>query len=418
MTVTNIKVMSHDDLDGVGCGMLAKLAFGDDVSVSYCSYGNIEKRMKNFLSKKENEQRELYITDISVKDPQSIAKLEKRYQQGVPLYFIDHHQTALSFNQYAWSAVKVTYEDGRKTSATSLYYEHLLEKGLLERTSFLDTFVELVRLYDTWEWEKEENLEAKRLNDLFYMIGLTQFEETFLHRAKTADSFFFDDTQKTILELEEKKIERYINQKENQMLYAWLDNYKAGVVYAENYHSELGNILNKRHPHLDFIVILNMGGKKISLRTIHEQVNVSKIASRFGGGGHPKASGCPMNDQTLSYFVTDLFSQTPTKRDADANQYNLKETAFETLYKGKDEEYVSIIPLDNGRWDVWKNKISFGHFASFQEAEKYVKRAFTAYVVFDEEYVTYLSEKHNVSKQKLKSQFERTMNEYTKKALV
>ena len=61
-----------------------------------------------------------------------------------------------------------------------------------------------------------------------------------------------------------------------------------GMVYAEKYRSEIGNELLKRHPDLDVIVIVNMNGG-ISLRS--RDVDVSKIASYFGGGGHIHASG-------------------------------------------------------------------------------------------------------------------------------
>lgn len=37
-----VKLFSHTDLDGIGCGILAKLAFGKDVDISYCDYDNID----------------------------------------------------------------------------------------------------------------------------------------------------------------------------------------------------------------------------------------------------------------------------------------------------------------------------------------------------------------------------------------
>ena len=43
--------------------------------------------------------------------------------------------------------------------------------------------------------------------------------------------------------------------------------------------------LGKEYPHLDFIVILNIGAKRVGFRTIHEHMDVSEVAGHFGGGG-------------------------------------------------------------------------------------------------------------------------------------
>jgi oligoribonuclease NrnB/cAMP/cGMP phosphodiesterase (DHH superfamily) len=48
----NIKLFTHTDLDGVGCAILAYLAFGkENVAVEYCNYDDIDLRVSQFLSK-------------------------------------------------------------------------------------------------------------------------------------------------------------------------------------------------------------------------------------------------------------------------------------------------------------------------------------------------------------------------------
>lgn len=46
-------------------------------------------------------------------------------------------------------------------------------------------------------------------------------------------------------------------------------------------------------------------GWRVSLRSVHDEVDVSEIAQTYGGGGHPRASGLrlPAGDQALSDFV-------------------------------------------------------------------------------------------------------------------
>lgn len=41
------KLFTHTDLDGVGCAILAYLAFGrENVDVEYCDYSNIDDKVR------------------------------------------------------------------------------------------------------------------------------------------------------------------------------------------------------------------------------------------------------------------------------------------------------------------------------------------------------------------------------------
>ena len=55
---------------------------------------------------------------------------------------------------------------------------------------------------------------------------------------------------------------------------------------------------------LDFVVIINMQ-QGLSFRCVKDDVNMAEIASVYGGGGHIKASGAPM-DNALKKEVISL----------------------------------------------------------------------------------------------------------------
>ena len=74
---------------------------------------------------------------------------------------------------------------------------------------------------------------------------------------------------------------------------------------ADSHTSELGNILCERHEELDFVAIIKK--ETVSLRTVKDNVNLTDIAKQFGGGGHPKASGFPLNNVKLNNFINDIF---------------------------------------------------------------------------------------------------------------
>jgi len=383
------KLLSHTDLDGVGCGILAKLAFGDRIKIRYNSIASLNREVEWFL---ENEERNthLFITDLSVNE-ENEKRLEEFYQTGGKVQLLDHHKTALHFNEYEWGHVVVEDNEGSLASGTSLFYEYLIENELIQNSNAVDEFVELVRQYDTWEWEKNNNQEAHRLNALFFLISIDEFEEKMVNRLQNSDHFFFDEFEQKILDMEEDKVERYIRRKRRELVQTSIGDYLAGIVYAESYHSELGNELGKEYPHLDYIAMLNMGGKRISLRTIHDHVDVSEVAGHYGGGGHAKAAGCSLTNEAYNQFVTDTFHLDPVREDARRNRYNLKESSSGSLYETQNDDMFLVSLQNEDEWIIENSKgLSIHTFKSFKEAEIFLKRNYAAWLVRDDIFVKYL----------------------------
>jgi uncharacterized protein len=386
------KLYTHNDLDGVGCGIVAKLAFGDKVDVRYNSVMGLDTQVERlFEHEKKLSEFHLFITDLSINE-ENTKRVESLHQSGGKVNFIDHHKTALHFNDYSWGSVKVEYEDGRLTSATSLLYEHLLGNKWIQPSKSVDQFVELIRQYDTWEWDQNDNVKAKQLNDLFFMFAIDEFEEKMLDRlTQHQEGFEFDEFEQKLLSMEEDKIERYVRRKKRETFQTFIDDYCAGIVHAESYHSELGNELGKGYPHLDYIAILNVGGKKISFRTIHDHVDVSAVAGQFGGGGHAKASGCSMGKEAFELYVQDVYPLDPIKQDAFRNRYNLKESPKGSLYDTRQGERFFIFPVQDEQWGIeGRNGAIDVTFHEYQEAENYLKRNFGASLSRDDVYVKYL----------------------------
>lgn len=386
-----IHLFTHNDLDGVGCGILAKIAFKEKVEVHYNSVGSLNYQVANYLEHAIPNDT-IYITDLSVHE-ENAKKLDFLNKAGGKVQFIDHHKTTLSLNEYDWGFVQVEYEDGRLTSATSLFYEYLQNHQLLERNEAIHEFVELVRQYDTWEWDRNQNHKAKMLNDLLYMMSIEEFEARMLAKLADSTNFRFDDLEDQLLNMEEKKMEKYLRRKKRELVQKQVGNLWAGIVYAESFLSELGNALGKENPHLDYIAMINMGSKRISLRTIHDDVDVSEVAGKFEGGGHAKASGCNLNEAAYKLYVAESFPLDPLKSDADKNVFNIKESPNGVLYESKSKGILFLIPRENGSWEIENNEQLLGKsFLSFQDAEKYIKRNFAAWLVKDEEYVIFLVE--------------------------
>ena len=300
-----IKLFTHTDLDGVSCEILGRIAFGEDIDVVRCGYGNIDDKVEEFINSDE-EYDKLFITDISVK--KELADALNNVSDKVIL--LDHHKTALWLNEYSYALVQVEDESIGKMCGAYLFYEYL-KKNYEEfnDTLALKLFVKYVRMYDTWEWkEKYDNIIPKRLNDLMYMDGPNEFIDKMIYRLGNNLSIF-DDTDLMKLQIEQVYINSYIAQKDESLIVNddLFPEYTVGITFADKYISELGNKLCELHPELDFVVLINMSTLTVSYRTVKDDLDLSDIAKRFGGGGHPKASGSRFDVSIVNDMLNNIF---------------------------------------------------------------------------------------------------------------
>lgn len=316
-----VKLFTHTDLDGVGCAIVGRTAF-KDIEVTHCDYNNVNEKIKDFLENaKVTDYDRIFITDISVNE-ETAENLDLIFRGGVSgVQLVDHHKTALWLAEKypEWAHVRVeetnlynAIESRNKvpSSGTTLFYKFLRDKHLpnVEFNQNLKSFSEVVRRYDTWEWHNVYNDDhPKKLNDLLYLIG----REKFIKRFTSNPLPLFTSDELLLLEVEAHKINKYIFKKEFELktISKVIDEigYDIGIVFAEQYVSELGNELAERAPSLDFIAIIDMANNKVSLRGIHDYVDLSAIAKSFGGGGHPKASGFQFSEELKSNLIENIF---------------------------------------------------------------------------------------------------------------
>ncbi|MFG0216309.1 DHH family phosphoesterase [Brevibacillus porteri] len=305
---------SDKDLDGVSCAILSQIAFSNqEVDSRGVTPYTVNQEVQKFIEEELTPDMYVVITDVSVND-EVATLIQKKVDQGHSFVLIDHHPTALPLaSKYEWANV-ITEEAGKKTSATSLYYDYLVNQGYLTPTDVLSDYVELVRAFDTWDWDATGTVQANQLNILFYMVERDTFVQNVLGRLRgegaDTDQFVFDEVESILIYTEEKRIDEFEQKKLKQMKIIPVEidldepkTYQVGVVFLEQYHSTTGNFLCKNAEMIDFVAMLDPGKGRISFRTIREDVNLSVIAQHYGGGGHPKASGCSFTGVTLKAFV-------------------------------------------------------------------------------------------------------------------
>jgi oligoribonuclease NrnB/cAMP/cGMP phosphodiesterase (DHH superfamily) len=202
-----------------------------------------------------------------------------------------------------------------KTCGTELFYEHLQQKGYISGSSkILREFVNFVRDYDTWAWKTFANGQPiKQFNDLLYILGRDEFIERCLKRYKGNRHIveFSKDEQK-LLDKRQAEIDAYVEKKMGQAVVRATiigtgDYYKYAVVFADRFISELGNRLCEANKDIiDCAMIIDMGARKISYRSVKPDVDVSKLAAYFGGGGHKAAAGNYFNEHALMSAISHL----------------------------------------------------------------------------------------------------------------
>ena len=318
-----IKLFTHGaDLDGIGCAILAYLAFGrENVDVEYCDYKDVDEKVETLLSNSDlrNLYDKIFITDISISE--ELAKAIDVWINPFNVRLFDHHATALGLNEYEWC--KVIVEDpeyGFKTCGTELFCRHLIETGYFKGIKFeaaknRDLFVQIVRDYDTWRWKElgEEGNVCKQVNDLFYIYGREEFINWamrqihgIIHVSPLQSFPFFSVTDEVLLKQKQQEIDIYVESK-NKELVEKIDQFghAYGVVFADRFVSELGNRLCELHPELDYVAMIDICGGKVSYRTIREDLDVGgTIAHSFGGGGHQKAAGSTFDGRYMRELVS------------------------------------------------------------------------------------------------------------------
>lgn len=291
-------ILSHKaDIDGLSPVIFLKL-IREKLDVVLLNANDICPKVHEIIKNQSYKKYdEIFVTDLTL--DKKTCELIMSTGDSEKFHTFDHHAFDLSANNYPFGVAISRNDEGINECATSLFYKYLVERyPETFDNGALREYTELVRLNDTWDWAKTNNLDAKNLSEIHSILGRDNYIETYLDFLKNnKEKFYYTDDQKYLLKIEQDRINRYLEETEKTMFHATLCGKRCGIVFAESHRSILGNYLTEKYSHLiDFVVIINMQ-QGISLRSRTEDVDVSEIASIYGGGGHVKAAGAPMDNK-------------------------------------------------------------------------------------------------------------------------
>lgn len=292
-----IKVFTHTDLDGIGPVVLLKTLLEAEVDYETHGYGTIDGAVNAYVKDRLYVDYDMtFITDISVRENFAIDAIKCMVNRGHKVVLLDHHLTAEPLNKYPWAKV-VTEKPNCGTTLTLDYIKkemsELYDYVNINTLAFCNHFARLVSYWDTWLWAESDDNTPKLLNDLFYIYGKDTFLENMVNKMQNALDLFSDEDL-LVLDIRQKQINRYIETKAKQLMiveHAY-EELTAGMVFAEEYFSELGHELLNEFDEIDYIMMIDIGAQKVSLRAREEDdIDVEVIAKFYGGGGHKKAAG-------------------------------------------------------------------------------------------------------------------------------
>lgn len=286
-------LISHiADVDGLMPVVLSKLVFEDlDYKLLEASEASsfMEEALNNNLFA---EYDKVFMTDLCINE--IIAERINELPLKDKFQVLDHHMACIDLNKYSFITV-IDEEDGIKECGTSLYYKYLLKHypvKILARES-VSYMVSLVRLGDTWEWKRYNKEEARYLTILLNCYGVDKFINNYVDFLLANEKFYFTEVEKTLIDVDNKRMLDYIEEKKEQVIFDTIEGYKVGIVFAEAYRSMVGNLLAEYYSDVDLIIVINLS-RSISYRCVKEGVNVNDFALMFGGKGHLKAAGSPL----------------------------------------------------------------------------------------------------------------------------
>lgn len=299
-----VRLFSHTDLDGYGCNIVANFVYGkENVVATNSHYDTINEEVNKYIDNKEYEKFDVtFITDISV-NKETADRINELVKKGYEFRLYDHHKNSSWLNEYNWAFEIIEFVD-TNTLTSGTWLLNLFTNEI--STPVIDDLVVAIRDYDTWLWKENNDLRPKQLNDLFYILGFERFENELIKVNYNVDEFL--EKYKIVLELEQEKIDRLVKDKLETIVES--DDFiegRIGIIFSEQYISELGNKICELRNDIDVIFIINPSNNTVSLRTVKD-IDVSLIAKQYGGGGHTKASGFKFSPSMSLNYIDNILT--------------------------------------------------------------------------------------------------------------
>ncbi len=291
-----VQVVSHGPhcLDGTVAAVAVARYFEDRADVVPHFAGNNEvDDVLRAIAPSPGRENELWITDISWRDPATDAHLRALAAAGMRLYWIDHHRTALE--RVARGRVDVPFTDrvlSEEYAASRLTYDYLARRLAAEgRTAprFAD-FEPVVRMADDNDRWLHQVPGSRELAWIVRTLGADAYPDllaidaavTYTPRMAAARERVAAEIARSFRVAEASRVERKVG------------DVTLVAAVCDGHPSEIGDRWGRETPNAVF-ALWDAKSLSVSFRRSPDcAVDLSRLAADLGGGGHPAASGCEL----------------------------------------------------------------------------------------------------------------------------
>jgi oligoribonuclease NrnB/cAMP/cGMP phosphodiesterase (DHH superfamily) len=302
-----VHVVSHGPtcLDGVTAAVAVARYYGDRATVvpRFASNSEIDAVLQGLEPAGDGEQ-ELWITDISWRDPVTDAHLRGLAARGVRIFWIDHHRTALERVKAGKVDVPLAGSVlSEEFAASRLTWEHLrgsLAEERREEPRFA-AFAPVVAMADDNDRWLHRIPGSRELAWVVKAMGPDAYED-FL---ALDDQVAYTPRMAAARERVGAEIARSFTIADASRVEQYAAGVRVVAAVCAGHPSEIADAWGKETPGAVF-ALWDADGLSVSLRRAPDcEVDLSKLAEALGGGGHAAAAGCEMPElrRTLAEII-------------------------------------------------------------------------------------------------------------------
>ncbi|HEY2773018.1 MAG TPA: hypothetical protein VGK20_03075 [Candidatus Binatia bacterium] len=293
-----VTVVSHGPncLDGLTCAVVAARYFeGREFHPTFASNRQIDETLRRF-SPAHPENEELWITDISWRDDETTSHLNALVDRGLELNWIDHHKSALEAREKGKLHASFTsYVLDMKYAASRLLFDELCSRDAAAGHSNPDLLA-LENLVRTADDNDRWILAIEGSRELALTVRAMEQNDAYRALLAMGSDLEYGPELRRAHDRVQRELASTFKLAENTCTVKEVPARELRVIASEcdGYSGEIADRWRQRWQRGVFALYDRRGGGISFRRTPDCDVDLSRLATSFGGGGHEAAAGCEM----------------------------------------------------------------------------------------------------------------------------
>ena len=346
-------LFTHDDLDGAGCRIIWELwnltSSPNHWDVVNCSNYSIDNDVINFINNGNYSDDTLIAFGDICPSKEVLETVIKKFK-NVRIW--DHHKTNLYVTEMLDTATIIPVNDeGVMECGTSLMFKAFSKYSKDNDTklgfnySNIYILVEMIRQYDTYDFKNTGFITPKLLMTLFKLCGMNNFVRKYVNKFsiepfyKILDTPDNDDVKefdnlytKYLIDKNDLDFVKVKIENENRIIESFSEKDIINIKIPKTYSDGVGGVISPKdefynvallcktipcnisdlaytfltkHPEYDFMASFDLSNYgTFQFRTVKNDINLGgSIAAPLGGGGHPKAAGASLNQESKQLLI-------------------------------------------------------------------------------------------------------------------